>query len=70
MARAAHLVVLKLLAHDDASRPQDGMDLASLRAILQPSDEDEVRRLAVLVMDRGYGRDRDLLAMAEAYLAR
>ena len=69
VARAPHLVTLKLLARDDAVRPQDLADLLALRAVLAPEDEADVRRLARLVVARGYHRDRDLVTLAEAYLA-
>lgn len=69
VARAAHLVVLKLLAHDEEMRPQDGVDLRALRPILAPEGETEVLRLAALVVARGFNRDRDLVGLAGAYLA-
>lgn len=68
VARVAHLVVLKLLARDDADRPQDAADLIALRPRLAVDDEGEVRRLCALVVDRGFGRERDLVALADAYL--
>ncbi len=68
VARAAALVVLKLLARDDQSRPQDAADLVALRPRLTLADEGEVHHLAELVMDRGYHRDRDLVGLATAYL--
>lgn len=70
VARAAPLVVLKLLARDDQSRPQDAADLVALRPRLTVADEGEVQRLAALVMARGYHRDRDLIGLSAAYLAR
>ncbi len=69
VAPAAHLVVLKLLARDDQTRPQDAMDLRALRPTLASLDEAEVRRLADLVTVRGFSRGRDLSALTEAYLA-
>lgn len=69
VARPAHLVVLKLLARDDSTRPQDRADLASLRPILTQQDKTEVRRLAHLVIERGFHRGRDLPTLAEDYLA-
>ena len=69
VARAAHLVVLKLLARDDDIRPQDAMDLRALRPTLSRADHDEVRRLVALVTARGFHRDRDLVGLAETYLA-
>lgn len=67
VARAAHLVVLKLLARD-GHRPQDEIDLRALRSVLVPGDAAEVRRLAALVASRGFHRERDLPALAEKYL--
>lgn len=69
VARASHLVVLKLLARDDTVRPQDAADLVSLRHVLTAEDVGEVRRLARLVVERGYHRGRDLVALADGYLA-
>ena len=68
VAQAAHLVVLKLLSRD-ASRPQDDMDLRSLRSVLTADDESEALRLAELVMARGYARERDLPSLLSVYLA-
>ena len=68
-ARTPHLVVLKLLARDDATRPQDAMDLRALRKALDASEAAEVRRLAALVVERGFNRDRHLPGLADAYLS-
>lgn len=69
VARAAHLVVLKLLSRDDDNRPQDGIDLHALRPTLTAGDGSEARRVARVVADRGFNRDRDLVALVDAYLA-
>lgn len=69
VARTPHLVVLKLLARDDATRPQDATDLRALRKALDASEAAEVRRLAALVVERGFNRDRDLSGLADAYLS-
>lgn len=69
VARAAHLVVLKLLARDDESRPQDRMDLRELRRVLTLDDEAEVIRVAHLVRARGFNRERDMAALVTEYLA-
>lgn len=69
VARAAHLVTLKLLARDDTTRPQDAADLVALRRVLTHQDEIDLRRLVRLVVERGYHRDRDLITLAETYLA-
>lgn len=61
----AGLVVTKLLARDDASRPQDAADLLALRGGLTADDLEEARRLAALVTARGYSRGRDLIAMVD-----
>jgi len=69
VARVAHLVTLKLLARDDATRPQDAADLVALRKVCTPLDEADLLRLAHLVTERGYHRDRDLVALARDFLA-
>ena len=68
VARAGHLVVLKLLSRD-ATRPQDDMDLQSLRPVLTTDDESAATQLALLVTARGFGRGRDLPALLATYLA-
>jgi len=68
VARVAHLVALKLLARDDTARPQDAADLTAMRQILTDEDIADLRRLVRLVVERGYHRDRDLIALAEAYI--
>lgn len=70
VARAGHLVVLKLLARDDATRPQDAGDLRALRPALTERDLREAEEGARLVVARGYHRDRDLPALLTAYLDR
>lgn len=69
VARAAHLVTLKLLARDDTTRPQDSIDLIALRQVLTEDDEADLRRLVRVVVERGYHRGRDLIALADSYIA-
>lgn len=65
VASRASLIVMKLLARDDRSRPMDADDLRSL--ISQASDPElgDARRLAALVTERGYNRGRPLLKLLE-----
>jgi hypothetical protein len=58
----AGLIVTKLLAQDDSSRPQDSIDLLGLTAVAQAADLVKARGLARLVEERGYQRGRDLVA--------
>lgn len=69
VASVAALLVTKLLARDDVTRPQDAADLRALRAIATPDDLDEAHRLVALVKLRGYDRGRDLQALLEEYEA-
>ena len=69
VATVAHLVVMKLLARDDASRPQDAADLVALRQVITQADLAHVRRAIALVESRGYARERDLEAALEAWWA-
>ena len=61
VARTGHLIALKILSRDDATRPQD---LVDLRALLRVATSDELaraRQALTFIAARGYHRDRDLL---------
>jgi nucleotidyltransferase AbiEii toxin of type IV toxin-antitoxin system len=61
VARAGHLIALKILARDDERRPQDHVDLVALRATADAATWDLARSSLVLVTERGFDRGRDLL---------
>lgn len=65
VATAAHLVALKVLARDDAKRPQDRADLRALLG-LPGIDLAAAEAAAALVVARGFGRGRDLAAAVRA----
>jgi predicted nucleotidyltransferase len=65
VACVAHLIVLKLLARAPA-RPQDEADLAALLDVAGEEDLRIARRLAQLIVERGYHRGRDLVAELES----
>lgn len=69
VATAGHLVVLKLLARDDKTWPQDAADLRALHAVLSAADRTAARTVAELIVDRGFARGRSLAALTEAFLA-
>jgi len=69
VARPGHLVALKLLAHDPVTRPQDGVDLRALRAILDAEEIDRAKTACSLIEARGYHRGRDLEALLDAFLS-
>lgn len=62
VASVAALIALKVLARDDARRPQDRVDLAALLRVASDEDVEETRRLLGLIGERGYARGRDLAA--------
>jgi len=68
VARAGHLVVLKLLARDDETRPQDAADLVALRPVLTARDRVDAGEAVQLIVERGYHRDRDLARLLLEYL--
>jgi hypothetical protein len=68
VATTGHLIALKLLARDDLSRPQDLADLQGLLAAATDEDLSEARDAARLITDRGFNRDRDLLASLDELL--
>lgn len=61
VATVAGLIVLKTLAVGPA-RPQDEVDLAALTAVATDEDRERARALATLVVERGFHRERDLIA--------
>jgi hypothetical protein len=69
VARVGHLIALKLLARDDATRPQDAVDLRALKASATPNDVECARSAVRLITQRGFARGRDLEAALDALLA-
>jgi len=68
VARAGHLIALKVLSRDDRARPQD---VADLRALLARVDADELARAREalrLIVSRGFHRERPLIAMLDELL--
>jgi hypothetical protein len=68
VARSGHLVVLKLLARDDDTRPQDAADLVALRPVLSAQDRLDAAEAVRLIVERGYDRGRDLNELLSEYL--
>lgn len=60
VAKAGHLVALKLLSRDER-RLQDQLDLQALFAVAKPADIDDAREAVGLITKRGFNRERDLL---------
>jgi hypothetical protein len=61
VATTGHLIALKLLARDDDTRPQDLADLLALREVASRADLELARAALILITDRGFSRDRDLI---------
>ncbi len=62
VARIHHLMALKVLSRDDRTRPQDAADLHQLIANADPSDLESACDAARLIQQRGFNRERDLVA--------
>jgi predicted nucleotidyltransferase len=60
VATIAHLIALKVLARDDAARPQDVGDLRALLRVASAVDIVQARAALALIARRGYHRGRDL----------
>jgi hypothetical protein len=60
VARTGHLIATKLLARDDATRPQDLADLRALLAVAEAGDLALARESIALITKRGFNRERDL----------
>jgi hypothetical protein len=68
VATLPHLIALKTLSRDDATRPQDRADLRALLDIARREDVQRARVLLSLVSDRGFHRGRDLLTALDQSL--
>jgi predicted nucleotidyltransferase len=69
VARAGHLLVLKVLSRDDEERPQDAADIRALLDSLSTEDARLAAEAAALIQDRGYARSRNIVADVRAALA-
>ena len=65
VARIGHLIVMKVLARDDRRRPADADDLRNLAAVATAQDWELASTAARLVVERGFHRDRDVVAALE-----
>jgi len=65
IAKTGHLIVLKLLARDDRTRPQDLTDLRALMEVATAADLAVARESARIITARGFDRGRDLSAALE-----
>lgn len=68
VAAVGHLVALKLLARDDETRPQDAADLRALASVLDGEARSTARTAVEHIVERGFGRDRPLPELLDAYL--
>ena len=69
VARAGHLVALKLLSQDPATRPQDALDLHALKSVLDAEETRRAREACELIVRRGFHRGRDLENLLKDFLA-
>jgi len=68
VARLHHLIVLKALARDDRSRPQDVADLRQLISVADEADLNAACDAGHLIEKRGFNRSRNLVeAVTQAW---
>ena len=65
VAGVGELLALKVLARDDEQRPQDAIDIRALLRSATEADLAVARRSLEIIVERGYHRNRDLLAEFE-----
>jgi hypothetical protein len=65
LATKAHLIAMKILSRNDRQRPNDAADLRALLLTASESDVAQARVALALIMNRGFARDRDLLALLD-----
>lgn len=68
VARASHLLAMKLLSSDPKRRPQDLADAVSLVQAMDSVELDETKAALALITSRGFDRSRDLAAQFEQVL--
>ena len=68
VATVGHLLALKLLSVSER-RPQDAADLERLSAIASPEDVAQARIAVRQIVDRGFGRGRDLATALQRLIA-
>ena len=68
VARAEHLIALKVLSRDDERRPQDLVDLRALIRTATHAEIARAREALDLILARGYHRGRELLPLLESLL--
>jgi hypothetical protein len=68
VASIGHLIAMKVLARDDRRRPQDWDDLRALTRLASQGDLDQARAALELITERGYARNRKLVADFDALL--
>jgi len=69
VARAGHLLALKVLSRDDDQRPQDAADIRALVEAMEASDVKLALEAARLIEARGFGRSRNVVAGVQDALA-
>ncbi len=62
VATVGHLLAAKILARDDDRRPQDAIDIRALLQAATENDLADAKKALTLIVERGYHRQRDLLA--------
>jgi hypothetical protein len=68
VARAGHLVAMKLLAESDI-RLQDRIDLRALRKVIDAEDAELARVACIKIEQLGTNRGKPLVKMLDDYLA-
>ena len=69
VAKTGHLIALKVLSRDDATRPQDVVDLRALVDSASAADLALARHALEWITARGYDRGRDLVGAMNGLLA-
>lgn len=67
VARVGDLLALKVLSNGP-ERPQDQIDIVALLRLADEAEMGRARQTAALIVERGFGRGRDLLGLLAEYL--
>ena len=70
LPRVGHLLALKILSYDAERRPQDGVDIQALLSAADRGELERARAALTLIQQRGYHRQRELVALLDERLER
>lgn len=70
IARSGHLLAMKVLSNSEARAHKDPLDIHALLETITPAEITRAREAVRLIVERGYGRGKDVVAELEYQIGR